>query len=71
MYRRGSFSELTESVIGGPPFSKFISLANSCRALFVTMAFIKIALFRCYYKWFPSLFNEQKLADIRKIIKGI
>jgi hypothetical protein len=71
MYRRGSFCELPESVIGGPPFSKVISLANCCRALFVTIAFIKIALFRFYYKWVPSLSNQRELADIRKIIKGI
>jgi hypothetical protein len=44
MYRRGNLFNLPESVTGNPPFSNFISLANSCLAFFVTMAFIKVAL---------------------------
>ena len=44
MYKRGNLFKLAELMIGAPPFSNFISLANSCRALFVTMAFIKITL---------------------------
>jgi hypothetical protein len=45
MYKRGNLFKLPESVTGNPPFSNFISLANFCFAFFVTMAFIKVALF--------------------------
>ncbi len=44
MYKRGNLFKLAEPMIGAPPLSKFISLANSRLALFVTMVFIKIAL---------------------------
>ena len=72
MYKRGNFLKLPESVTGEPPFSNFISLANSCLAFFVTMAFIKIALsLLLFLNGFPGPSKGGKLTDIRKIIKGI
>jgi hypothetical protein len=59
MYRRGNLFKLPESVIRNPPFPNFISLANSCFALLVTMAFIKVALLLLFSMGFQVALMEE------------